>query len=128
VVPASKDFSNEATRVYRVGFSHSETPGSKVVCHLPEDYRRLLRPSSAFCAKASTIYPFLLFSSDDLTEHQVIICIRKKIINPTGVGLKSFADIVDHRSVQFIPRFVAIQRREMIHRTSAILDIAKVLI
>ena len=28
------------------GFPHSDTPGSKLVCQLPEAYRRLLRPSS----------------------------------------------------------------------------------
>ena len=40
-------------------FPHSEIPGSKVACHLPEAYRRLLRPSSSFDVKASTIYPYL---------------------------------------------------------------------
>jgi hypothetical protein len=29
-----------------VGFPHSEIPGSKLVCQLPEAYRRLPRPSS----------------------------------------------------------------------------------
>ena len=38
----------------RVGFPHSEIPGSKPVCRLPETYRRLLRPSSPVIAKAST--------------------------------------------------------------------------
>ena len=28
------------------GFPHSEIPGSKLVCQLPEAYRRLPRPSS----------------------------------------------------------------------------------
>jgi hypothetical protein len=28
------------------GFPHSEISGSKVYCHLPEAYRRLIRPSS----------------------------------------------------------------------------------
>src|SRR5699024_4954767 len=36
------------------GFPHSDTLGSKLVCQLPEAYRRLLRPSSAPGAKAST--------------------------------------------------------------------------
>ena len=37
------------------GLPHSEISGSKVVCHLPEAYRRLLRPSSPLTAKASTV-------------------------------------------------------------------------
>ena len=38
----------------RVGFPHSEIPGSKLVCQLPVAYRRLQRPSSPVIAKAST--------------------------------------------------------------------------
>ena len=34
----------------RSGFPHSEILGSKVVCHLTEAYRRLLRPSSPLTA------------------------------------------------------------------------------
>ena len=37
------------------GFPHSETLGSKFAYQLPEAYRRLLRPSSAPDAKASTV-------------------------------------------------------------------------
>lgn len=29
------------------GFPHSDTPGSKLCCQLPETFRRLKRPSSA---------------------------------------------------------------------------------
>jgi hypothetical protein len=36
---------------------HSEIPGSKSGCRLPEAYRRLPRPSSAPDAKASTVRP-----------------------------------------------------------------------
>src|ERR1700722_16555004 len=38
-------------------FPHSEIPGSKSGCRLPGAYRRLLRPSSAPGAKASTVRP-----------------------------------------------------------------------
>ena len=41
------------TLVHSVGFPHSEISGSKAPCRLPEAYRRLVRPSSAVCAKAS---------------------------------------------------------------------------
>ena len=41
--------------VIQAGFPHSDTPGSKLVCQLPEAFRRLPRPSSPVAAKASTI-------------------------------------------------------------------------
>ena len=37
------------------GFPHSDTLGSKLAYQFPEAYRRLLRPSSAPDAKASTV-------------------------------------------------------------------------
>ena len=43
------------TKVFLVGFPHSEISGSKVASHLPEAYRRLLRPSSLVWVKAFTI-------------------------------------------------------------------------
>lgn len=42
------------------GFPHSEISGSKVVCYLPEAYRKLQRPSSPLAAKASTVYAYSL--------------------------------------------------------------------
>src|ERR1700709_2579007 len=39
------------------GFPHSDPPGSTLGCQLPRAYRRLLRPSSALDAKASTMCP-----------------------------------------------------------------------
>src|SRR5437868_8156898 len=38
----------------RAGFPHSDISGSKLVCQLPEAFRRLPRPSSPVIAKAST--------------------------------------------------------------------------
>src|ERR1700750_2711973 len=38
-------------------FPHSDAPGSTLGCQLPRAYRRLLRPSSALDAKASTTCP-----------------------------------------------------------------------
>ena len=37
------------------GLPHSEISGSKVACHLPGAYRRLLRPSSPVGVEASTV-------------------------------------------------------------------------
>ena len=45
---------------YKAGFPHSEIFGSKLVCQLPEAYRRLLRPSSPVIAKASTMCTYSL--------------------------------------------------------------------
>ena len=45
----------EVTGSSPAGFPHSEILGSKFVYQLPEAYRRLLRPSSAPIAKASTV-------------------------------------------------------------------------
>ena len=42
------------------GFPHSETLGSQPGCRLPEDYRRLQRPSSAPGTKTSTVCPYKL--------------------------------------------------------------------
>ena len=50
---------------YVAGFPHSEISGSKVVCHLPEAYRRLLRLSSPPAAKASTV---CTYSLDHITQ------------------------------------------------------------
>ena len=38
----------------RSGFPHSEISGSKLICQLPEAYRRLSRPSSPIIAKPSS--------------------------------------------------------------------------
>ena len=48
----------------RAGFPHSEILGSRFVCQLPEAYRRLLRPSSAPGAKASTLCTYKLDHKD----------------------------------------------------------------
>ena len=50
----------EVTRSSLAGFPHSEILGSKSAYRLPEAYRRLLRPSSAPIAKASTVCSFEL--------------------------------------------------------------------
>ena len=47
---------------HQIGLPHSDIPGSKVACHLTEAYRRLLRPSSSFHTKASTICTYLRFN------------------------------------------------------------------
>ncbi|KKR56049.1 MAG: hypothetical protein UT94_C0049G0008 [Candidatus Uhrbacteria bacterium GW2011_GWF2_40_263] len=81
-------------RLPRIGFPHSEISGSKVACHLPEAYRRLLRPSSARFAKASTVCPLdalqplkdLIFRGiefiyfDSLTQFSSIVMIDLIII------------------------------------------------
>ena len=50
------------------GFPHSDTPGSQLGCQLPGAYRRLQRPSSALDAKASTMCPSQL-ATTNTTPH-----------------------------------------------------------
>src|SRR5687768_3525654 len=51
------------------GFPHSDIPGSQLGCQLPRAYRRLLRPSSALDAKASTVCPSQL-ATTNTTPHR----------------------------------------------------------
>ena len=50
------------------GFPHSDIPGSQLGCQLPRAYRRLQRPSSALDAKASTMCPSQL-ATTNTTPH-----------------------------------------------------------
>ena len=50
------------------GFPHSEISGSKVICHLPEAFRRLSRLSSPLTAKASTV---CTYSLDHITPNSL---------------------------------------------------------
>src|SRR5947199_6948378 len=50
-------------------FPHSDTPGSTLGCQLPRAYRRLLRPSSALDAKASTMCPSQLVTHTTNPTH-----------------------------------------------------------
>src|SRR6202008_1957746 len=50
--PVTYEFSYRYCR--SSGFPHSDISGSKLVCQLPEAFRRLPRPSSPSIAKAST--------------------------------------------------------------------------
>src|SRR5574340_1102307 len=49
-----------ATGTLAGGFPHSDIPGSKLACQLPETFRRLPRPSSPVIAKASTTCTYSL--------------------------------------------------------------------
>src|SRR6195952_3097339 len=53
------------------GFPHSEISGSKLICQLPEAYRRLSRPSSPVIAKASTTCSYSL---DPITLNSLTRC------------------------------------------------------
>ena len=65
------------------GFPHSEISGSKLICQLPEAYRRLSRPSSPVIAKASTtctssLDPITLTPADDgVVKDSMSICVRR---------------------------------------------------
>ena len=51
---ASRDLWIQSRIPQKGGFPHSDIFGSKLVCQLPEAFRRLPRPSSPVIAKAST--------------------------------------------------------------------------
>ena len=69
------------------GFPHSEISGSKVVCHLPEAYRRLPRLSSPLTAKASTV---CASSLDHITPINLVIVYNvKSDITPKIRNLKN---------------------------------------
>ena len=55
------------------GFPHSDISGSKLVCQLPEAFRRLPRPSSPIHAKASTKCSYLTLENP---HHQQQNCIE----------------------------------------------------
>src|SRR5438132_6111345 len=68
------------------GFPHSEISGSKLICQLPEAYRRLSRPSSPVIAKASTT---CTYSLDPIT----LLPLAKR------TEAKSFGTSHDHRKL-----------------------------
>ena len=49
-------YSDNDDPLTRIGFPHSEIPGSKLACQLPEAYRRLPRPSSPVVAKPNFVF------------------------------------------------------------------------
>jgi len=57
---ASHDLCIQSCDTFAGGFPHSEISGSKLICQLPEAYRRLSRPSSPIIAKASTTCSYSL--------------------------------------------------------------------
>ena len=62
----------------RAGFPHSEILGSRFVCQLPEAYRRLLRPSSAPGAKASTLCTYKLDHKRSFKDARVHCAVLKQ--------------------------------------------------
>ena len=82
------------TRSSLAGFPHSEILGSESAYRLPEAYRRLLRPSSAPIAKASTVCSLkldtLFFSltwinpDQMLCVHYVVLKLRAVSVHPVS--------------------------------------------
>ena len=62
-----------------IGFSHSEILGSKLIYQLPEAYRRLLRPSSPYAAKASALCSSFTWSYN-LKKGYLIIFFESNLI------------------------------------------------
>jgi hypothetical protein len=77
-------------------FPHSDTPGSTLGCQLPRAYRRLLRPSSALDAKASTTCPFQLVThTTNPTPHPPQA--NPTQANPHGCGARAAAHTTRHK-------------------------------
>jgi hypothetical protein len=85
------------------GFPHSETLGSQPGCRLPEDYRRLQRPSSAPGTKTSTVCPYKLDTrhylqflqiTEDARVHYAVLKIRTEpcveTSHPGGLAHRPF--------------------------------------
>jgi hypothetical protein len=66
------------------GFPHSEISGSKLICQLPEAYRRLSRPSSPIIAKASTTCSYSL-DPITLTSSQALQLSKTPLSNQENV-------------------------------------------
>src|SRR4029077_13182535 len=81
------------------GFPHSDTPGSTLGCQLPRAYRRLLRPSSALDAKASTMCPSQLVTHTTNPTHHPTTRNTKKTppTPPKGRHKQSPQQIPSHR-------------------------------
>ena len=79
------------------GFPHSDIPGSKLYCQLPEAFRRLTRPSSPVAAKASTMCAWSLdpitlkhhhlinfdFSTNSTKQQHRVIGVYENLIRQT---------------------------------------------
>ena len=81
------------------GFPHSEISGSKLICQLPEAYRRLPRPSSPLSSKSSPIRPLYL-DHNNLQVRKPVIS-RKLDIPPkrlTRLCLACISSIVNLRA------------------------------
>ena len=85
------------------GFPHSDTLGSQPGCRLPEDYRRLQRPSSAPGSKTSTVCPYkldtrhymqFLQKTEDARVHYAVLKIRTepchKTPHPEGLASRPY--------------------------------------
>lgn len=59
------------------GFPHSEVSGSKLICQLPEAYRRLSRPSSPIIAKASATCSYSLDPITLTSFARLIVCFKE---------------------------------------------------
>ena len=79
------------------GFPHSEMFGSKLVCQLPEPYRRLLRLSSPPIAKASTVCAYSLDHITQVTKPSLTIFNKLTVIIKTSFYAKQNQSFIKHK-------------------------------
>ena len=80
------------------GLPHSEISGSKVVCYLPEAYRKLQRPSSPLAAKASTVYASSL---DHITQNSLQTTKTTRITRSDDTSIRRKTQVSVFQSLTF---------------------------
>ena len=85
------------------GFPHSEISGSKLICQLPEPFRRLSRLSSPVIAKASTI---CTYSLDPIT-------LKPEPFNPNLSRWVKPLVIGHSKAISWVNRFISKLVREL---------------
>ena len=93
------------------GFPHSEISGSKLICQLPEAYRRLPRPSSPVIAKASTICTYsldpitLMPANSKLELLKVFYILRYTKFSSQEPNIETQSHVADGTAPKSIPAF-----------------------
>ena len=94
------------------GFPHSEISGSKLICQLPEAYRRLSRPSSPIIAKASATCSYSLDPITLTSLSKLKAIFKECLIGLSPIALcriQAFARIIRISNVKFDIHFDAIK-------------------
>lgn len=105
--------------VTQAGFPHSDTPGSKLACQLPEAFRRLPRPSSPVVAKASTVCAWSLdhITPNDPFFRRILFRCNPPMESSNGIFESNPRNIRGHSYECNIPLQTRLERR-LVHMTT----------